>query len=120
MGPKHGFKTQIHNTNPMTCSHEHSQVNPCIQMGSNKVIQHPTMAAGYCQNSGCKTQICNLNDPKCDKTPAVKAIRHGTYSDSSRLPSAQYLSKSDLDGNKGPQFYPEKDRTTCIKSRPNI
>lgn len=76
-----GYQLDIHNTNPMTCSHEHSQVNPCIQMRSNKVKQHPTIAAAYCQNSGCKTKRCDLNDPKCGKITTVEAIGQGTHSD---------------------------------------
>ena len=50
-------------------------------MGSNKVIQHPSIIAVYCENSGCKTS--DLNDPKYGQTNKVEGIVQGTLSDSS-------------------------------------
>ena len=50
------YKVQISNTNPINSSNEQSQSNPIIQVGANKVIQHPSINIASCENPACETK----------------------------------------------------------------
>lgn len=98
------YRVEIANTNPMNSSHEQSQSNPIIQVGENKVIQHPSINIAYCGNRECYLKPCNPNKTDCGMITKVEAIGHGTHADSTKVPNVEYLSKTDFNGQPRPQY----------------
>ena len=98
------YKVQISNTNPIDSSHEQSQINPLIQVGLNKVIQHPSINKASCENPECETKPCSLTKTDCGIIIKVEAIGHGTHADSSKVPNVEHLSNTDFNGQPRPQY----------------
>lgn len=98
------YKVQISKTNPMNTSHEQSMQNPVIQVETNKVIQHPSINAAYCEKPGCKSKLCELNNADCGVITKAEAIGHGTHADSSKIKDSEYLSNTDFNGKPRPQY----------------
>lgn len=98
------YKVQISNTNPMNSSHEQSQMNPLIQVGLKKVIQHPLINIASCENPACEIKPCSPNKTDCGIVTKVEAIGHGTHADSSKVPNVEHLSNTDFNGKPRPQY----------------
>lgn len=56
----------------MTASHELSKVNPIIQVGTKKVIQHPTIGLAYCEKPECETKFCDLNNTQYNEITKIR------------------------------------------------
>jgi hypothetical protein len=90
-------------TDALKSSYELATKNPLLQKwwkkgATNNSFQHPTLGRITCNNAGCKDKICKS---VCGTEKERAYIGHITHSN---YPGSKYLSETDLQNQKKPQF----------------